>query len=172
MSTNYITDEVRALIGVQSKWEEACDPVQSSEVRRFFHATMDQHPRYWDAEWAAASRYEKPVAPPGFPVHAFRRRADDPLDTLELMADPDFDGVSRQMRAGLPKLPIPLSGVLNGGYEYEFYSYAKVGERIVCQSTFQREGKKGPMVFVVVEDNYATSDGRPLVKSVNVQIMR
>lgn len=176
MSQNYITDEVRALIGVTSPWADASHPVQESEVRRFFQATMDHHPRYWDEQWAKGSRYQKPVAPPAFPVHAFRRNADDTRDPLEAMAEPDFDGVSRQMRPGLPKIPVPLSGILNGGYEYEFYSYARVGERIVCRSSFrdiyQREGRKGPMVFVVIEDDYRTVDARPLLKSVNVNIMR
>jgi hypothetical protein len=176
MSTNYITDEVRAIIGARSDWFEACHPVQEGEVRRFFQATMDPKPRYWDEKWAAASRYGKPVAPPAFAVHAFRRKPDDLHDPLDSMGDPDFDGVSRAMRPGLPNVPVPLSGILNGGYEYEFYSYAKVGERIRCRSTYrdiyQRDGKSGPMVFVLVEDEYATADGRPLLKSMNINIMR
>ncbi|MFI4987587.1 MAG: MaoC family dehydratase N-terminal domain-containing protein, partial [Alphaproteobacteria bacterium] len=60
--------------------------------------------------------------------------------------------------------------------EYEFYSYPQVGERVVCRSRYrdiyQREGKTGPLVFVVIEDEYATKDGRPLLKSINAQIMR
>jgi hypothetical protein len=175
MSPNYITSEVLALIGVQSEWVEACHPVQESEVRRFFQAIMDPNPRYWDEQWAAGSRYGKPVAPPAFAVHAFRRRPDDAQDPLESMDDPDFDGVSRARRPGLPTIPVPLSGILNGGYEYEFYSYARVGDRILCRSAYreiyQREGKSGPLVFVVIEDEYKTSDGRPLLKSVNITIM-
>ena len=127
MSHNYITDEVRAIIGARSEWVDACHPVQESEIRRFFQATMDPNPRYWDVQWAAASRYGKPVAPPAFPVHAFRRSPDEIRDPLDSMGDPDFDGVSRALRPGLPKVPVPLSGILNGGYEYEFYSYAGVG---------------------------------------------
>jgi N-terminal half of MaoC dehydratase len=176
MSHDYITAEVRAIIGARSEWESTCHPVQESEVRRFFQATMDPHPRYWNEEWAAGSRYGKPVAPPAFPVHAMRRPPGDVRDPLDSMDDPDFDGVSRTMRPGLPSVPVPLGGILNGGYEYEFYSYARVGERIVVRSTYrdiyQREGKAGPMVFVVIEDEYQTSDGRPLLKSVNAQIMR
>jgi len=176
MSKNYITAEVKAIIGAQSEWVEACHPVQESEIRRFFQATMDPHPRYWDAKWAAESRYGKPVAPPAFAVHAFRRPADAMVDPLDLMDDPDFDGVSRALRPWLPKVPVPLPGILNGGYEYEFYSYAKVGERIVSRSRykdiFQREGKSGPMVMVLVEDEFTTSDGRPLLTSTNNNIMR
>jgi len=69
-----------------------------------------------------------------------------------------------------------LAGILNGGYEYEFCSYAKVGERIRCRSAYrdiyQRQGKSGPMVFVVIEDEYVAGDGRLLLKSINTQIMR
>jgi hypothetical protein len=176
MSKNYITDEVKAIIGAQTDWVEASHPVEESEVRRFFQATMDPHPRYWNQKWAAESRYGKPVAPPAFAVHAFRRPPDETVDPLDRMDDPDFDGVSRTLRPGLPPVPVALGGILNGGYEYEFYSYPRIGERIVSRSRYrdiyQREGKSGPMVFVLVEDEFATSDGRPLLKATNANIMR
>ena len=176
MSRNFITDEVKAIIGARTEWVEAPHPVEASEVRRFFQATMDPHPRYWNDRWAAESRYRVPVAPPAFAVHAFRRPPEATEDPLDRMDDPDFDGVSRTLRPGLPKVPVPLSGILNGGYEYEFYSYPAVGERIVSRSRykdiFQREGKSGPMVFVLVEDEFATRDGRPLLKATNTNIMR
>ena len=135
-----------------------------------------RNPRFWDAEHAAASRYGATVVPLGFPVHAFRRPADEFHDALAAAGDPDFDGLSRSMRPGLPKIPLPLSGILNGGYEYEFRSYAKVGERIMCRSSYldiyQKQGKAGPMVLVVIKDEYATADGRPLLTSLNTMIMR
>jgi hypothetical protein len=69
-----------------------------------------------------------------------------------------------------------LAGILNGGYEYEFYSYARLGDTIRCRSRYkdivQKTSKAGPMVLVVIEDEYATGDGRPLLKSINTQIMR
>ena len=109
-------------------------------------------------------------------MHAFRRRPEEVADPFDNRSDPEFDGTGRYMRPGLPKVPVPLAGILNGGYEYEFYSYAKVGERIRCRSVYrdiyQRQGKSGPMVMVVIEDEYAASDGRLLLKSINTQIMR
>lgn len=175
METNYVTDEVRALIGAESDWSEACHPVEGSEVRRFFHATMDMHPKYLDEHWAAKSRYRERVAPIGFPVHAFRRAPADP-DPLANMDDPDFDGVSRSFRPGLPAIPIPLTGVLNGGYDYEFYSYVHPGETILTRSRYrdvtQRQGRSGAMVLIYIEDEFKTGDGRPLLSSVNTMIMR
>jgi hypothetical protein len=176
MPVDYITQEVRSIIGKASAWIEASHPVETSEVRRFFQATMDPDRRYWDTVNAGKSRYGATVAPLGFPVHAFRRPPEEVADPFDNRSDPEFDGTGRYMRLGLPKVPVPLSGVLNGGYEYEFYSYAKVGERIHCRSTYrdiyQRNGKSGTMVFVIIEDEYATADGRPLLKSLNTQIMR
>lgn len=175
MSVDYITSEVLALIGTKTEWVEASDPVQSSEVRRFCHAVMDSNPKYWNAAMSA-SRYGGPVAPLAMPVHAFRRRADDPNDPLDAMSDPDFDGVSRARRVGLPEIPVPLPGILNGGYEYEFYGHALIGDRILRRSgyrdIYQKDGKSGPLVFVVVEDEYVTQDGRPLLKATSTTIMR
>ena len=177
MATNYITDDVKKIIGAQSSWVEVCHPVEASEVRRFFQAIIDPNPRYWDPGRVKSERYATPVAPPGFPVNAVRRRPDeleDPLDRSD--KDPDFDGQSRWFRPGLPRVPVPLGATLNGGYQYEFFSYAKVGERIMWRSryhdVYQRDGKNGPIIFVVMEDEYATSDGRPLLKALNTQIMR
>ena len=177
MATNYITEDVRKIIGAQSDWVEVCHPVEPSEVRRFFQAIMDPNPRYWDAGRVSSERYDRPVAPPAFPVHAIRRppgEVGDPLDLSD--KDPDFDGTSRALRPGLPRVPMPLGGTLNGGYEYEFFSYAQVGERIMWRSryrdVYQRDGKTGALIFVMIEDEYVTGDGRPLLKATNTAIMR
>jgi len=174
--TNHVTDAVRAIIGAQSTWSEATHPVEAGEVRRFFQATIDPKPVYWDDAYAKATRYGGTIAPPAFAVHAFRRGADDTADPLDAGLDHEFDGVSRMLRPGLPNVPITLPGVLNGGYEYELFSYPRIGERIKFRSTYrdiyQRDGKAGPMVLVVIEDEYATVDGRPLLKSLNTMIMR
>ncbi|AZQ68337.1 hypothetical protein EF888_15060 [Silicimonas algicola] len=171
----YLTDEIRVLVGQKSEWMRAPHPVEGSEVRRFFHATMELHAKYIDDDWAAQSRYRKRVAPIGFPVHAFRR---GPLDTdpLERMDDPDFDGVSRSFRPGLPPVPIPLPGILNGGYEYELYSHVHHGEEMLMRSNYasfvEREGRSGRMVFIAIEDEFRTAEGRPLLHSVNTMILR
>lgn len=166
-----VTDAARALIGVRSDWVEATHPVEPSELRRFVHATMDPHPRFRpDAEGGA-------VAPLAFPVHAYRRPASDPVDPLEGRGDPEFDGETRVLRPHLPRMPIPLSGVLNGGYEYEFLSHARMGESIWCRSTYrdvrQRQGRSGPMVIVTIDDEYAAGEERrPLLRSTTNLIIR
>lgn len=175
MTPNYVTEAVQALIGRQSAPVEATHPVEASEVRRFHHATMDAAPRYWDAASPGAVRAGGVVAPPAFPVHAFRRAAYE-ADPLAAEAASDFGGYGRTLRPGLPALDVPLDRLLNGGYEYEFFRYVRMGERVVCRSRYkdiyQRTGASGPMVFVVIEDEYATTDGEPLLRSLNTMILR
>lgn len=170
-----VTDAARALIGVRSDWVEATHPVEPSELRRFVHATMDSNPRHQPG--GEGGRYGGQVAPAGFPAHAYRRPASDPKDPLEGRGDPEFDGESRVMRWHLPRMPIPLSGVLNGGYAYEFFSLARAGDRIWCRSTYrdvrQRQGRSGPMVFVTIEDEFAAGEERrPLFRCTTDHIIR
>ncbi len=176
MARNYITPEVKAIIGVQSDWIDASHPVESSEVRRFYQGTMDYNPNYFDVQRAAKSRYGELIAPPAFVVHLFRRRPDDRTDPFDQAGDPDFDGASRRFREHLPRVPIPLSGSLNGGYEHEFRSYVKIGEWARCRSRYrdiyQRDGKTGPMVFIVIEDTYLNQRREPLVRTKNTIILR
>ena len=71
---------------------------------------------------------------------------------------------------------MPLPRLLNGGYEYEFFRYARVGERIYRSSTYldiyQRDGRSGPMVFVIVADMFTTDDNVPLITATTTTILR
>lgn len=171
---NYITDEVTAIIGAETELVEATHPVEASEVRRFHHATMDPAPRYWDHDWAKSSRYGNVVAPPAFPAHAFRRppNGEDPFLAMD---EPDYDGVSRSFN-GLPAVKVALPRLVNGGYEYELYRYAAVGERVFRKSRYkdivQRDGRTGSMVLIMIEDVYTNEHGEVLLKSTNTQILR
>lgn len=173
---DYITDEVRALIGVEGEVAEATHPVEGSEVRRFQHAIMDPSPRYWDGAGAKGSRYGSVVAPPTFPAFAFRRPADAP-DTLDaFIGDPDFDGHGVKAFRNLPAPPVPLRRILNGGYRYYFYRYARLGDRLFRKSRYrdiyQKNGKNGAMVFVVIDDVYMGEDRKPILVSTQTIILR
>jgi hypothetical protein len=65
---------------------------------------------------------------------------------------------------------------MNGGYEYEFFRYVRPGERIMLRSRYadiyQRNGRTGPIVFVVIEDSYETETGEKLLRSLNTIILR
>ena len=123
----YITKELLALIGAETELTEATHEVQSSETRRFYQATMDPAPRYFDVK--AGARFGGNVAPPVFPLYMFRRGhgTSDPLSTID---QPDADGHTRSFR-GLPEIKVDLPRLLNGGYEYEFFRYAKLEEAVL-----------------------------------------
>ena len=176
MPTNYITSEVKKLIGYETEWVEAYDPVEQGAIRRFYQAVMDDDPAYWDPASPGAKRYGGVVAPPMFPLHAFRRPPGTPDPLSRVAGDPNFDGVTRDFGLGLPPVPVPLPRLLNGGNEVEVYRLARPGERIRAKSRYvdiyQKEGKSGSLVFILVETVYATQEGATLLKSVQSHILR
>lgn len=175
-TTNYLTDEILAFIGVQSEPVKAWDRVEASALRRFAQAIMDDDPAYWDEENQRPSKGV--VAPPLYPLHAFRRAPStaDPLE--DAGRNPDFDGAGQGLaaRLGLPPLPLPFKRMLNGGNDVEIYALARPDDRLVATSRylqiFQKEGRTGPMIFVVIETEYATDMGELLLVSRQTQIWR
>ena len=174
--TDYITDAVTGLIGHQTDWVEACDEVERGAIRRFHQAVMDDDPVFWNDVEAKATRYEKVVAPPLFPLHAFRRPPGTPDPLNRVAGDPDFDGVTRDFGLGLPPVPISLPRLLNGGNQVEVYQLAHPGDRIRAKSKYvdiyQKEGKSGALVFILVETIYANQKGETLLKALQTHILR
>ena len=133
LSMDLLTDAIRAYIGVASTTELACDAVEPGAVRRFAQAIMDESPEY--AEGTGPNRYGGPVAPPLYVNHIVRRPLGAPDPIQQRAPDPDFDGYVPQ--AGLPEIE-PLRGfaILNGGEEFEFYRYARHGERVLVTQRY------------------------------------
>lgn len=177
-ATNYITSEVRSLIGRKGERMVASDPVDRSSVRRFAQAIMDDDPLYWDEDHAAKSRYGRIMAPPLFPLHALRRPGgtSDPLDRS--FEDSDYDGAGDVLgRMGLPDIPIPQQRLLNGGNDVRILGLAGVGDVIVTQSTYddihQKNGRSGALIFVdITTDHWVQHTGTALLRSRQVFIWR
>jgi len=170
-----LTADVLALVGVCGPVLTAPAPLAEDTLRRFCQAAMETDPIHFDADAARAAGYPGLVAPPLYPLHAFPRwpGTPDPFDALA--GDPDWDGIEL-VEDGLPPLEIGLERLLNGGVEAEIYGLAELGETIACQSRYadihDRAGRSGPMVFVVVETDYRTTDGRPLLRVRTTMIVR
>ena len=176
--TTFVTDDMRALIGVPGPKLTAPYPLGADELRRFTQGVMEGNPVHWDPAVAADSRYGEVVATPLFPMHTPTRTAPgapDPLDRLR--EDPDWDGIDRSSAfSGLPAIELPLKRILNGGTEAEFFRLAKLGDVISAQSEYtditEREGKSGPMVLVKVQTTYTNQDDEKLLVSTMTVIMR
>ncbi|GAA5233319.1 FAS1-like dehydratase domain-containing protein [Verticiella sediminum] len=164
---NTLMQQLAPYIGLQSEITMACDPVEAGAVRRHAQATMDENRAYADDN--APCRYATPVAPPLFPSLMFRRAFGAP-DPVQMRAqDPHYDGSVTAGSNGLPSLaPLHGYGVLNGGAEIELYRYARHGEQVCTRSRYadirEKEGRKGPMVVVIVENDYSTAAGELLLR--------
>lgn len=163
-----ITDEHRALIGVESPKRAAAVPVSEEMLRRFHQAVMEGNPVHWDHDVAAASRYGTVVATPLFPLHAQRRAPGEPDPFDRLKEQPDSDGTfSAGSSTGLPPVEVPLKRLLNGGTEAEFFQLARVGDVISSSSRYldiiERTGKDGnPMVIIKIATTYTNQDDEVL----------
>ena len=175
-SNRPMIDRLKEYIGAQSDWEIACDPVEAGAVRRFAQAIMDE-----DADYSvsASGRFSGPVAPPLFPTLMFRRRLGNPDPLQDNALNPDFDGVgpNSTVTRGLPDIE-PLAGyaLLNGGSEIEFFRYSRHGETVRMRSRYadisEKQTSKGPIVLVVTESEFETTDGELLMKTRRTIIRR
>jgi acyl dehydratase len=163
---DYITAEVKAVIGAEGE-VIAWDSVEAGAIRRFIQAIMDPDPIYWDTN-VASERFGGVVAPPLYPMYAFRTppNAPDPLD--EAIRNPRYHGASSFMAAlGLPELPIPLAGILNGGSDVEFFALAGVADRLTLRSMiediYQKSGRSGPLIFVRIRLEVRNQKGTVLL---------
>lgn len=158
--TTMLTDEIRGFIGAESEASAACDAIEPGAVRRYAQAIMDDDPNY--APGATPPRYGGPIAPPLYPSFMFRRPLGTPDVLSDRAEDPDFDGLVASAGDGLPELPLPGRALLNGGSEFEFFRFARHGERVVQRSRYadiyEKQSKSGPMLFVVTETEYRTGD--------------
>ncbi len=160
---------IRRFDGMEGLAKTAPMPADKDAIRRFVQAIMDRDPSYFDEDAARATKYGVVVAPPLYPVHAFRQAAGtpDPLDSLA--ADPDADGTagSDAMGFGLPPIPSPFKRLLNGGNQIEFFRCLRVGERAVARPRYAevslKQGRSGALLMVVIETEFITAEGERLL---------
>ncbi|OWT66424.1 FAS1-like dehydratase domain-containing protein [Candidimonas nitroreducens] len=154
-------------IGLESEINVACDRVEAGAVRRHAQAIMDEHSMYGAVE--ADSRYGGAVAPALFPSMMFRRPLGSVDPVQEHAQDPDYDGNVASGAAGLPPIePLRDYATLNGGAEVELFRYVRHGEQVQLKSRYldirETNGRRGPMVIVVVESEYRTSEEELLLR--------
>ena len=162
----YVTEEMRARIGVKSSRHTAPEAIGRDSLRRFLQATMDDNPQYANGN----------IAPPLYPVHAFRRPlgSPDPLDRA--LEDPEYDGSGASRATTLPGLGLPLKRRLNAGSEIEFFQLAQVGDTISETSAHhaieEKESSSGTIVLETVATEYTNQRGEPLLTVYKTSINR
>lgn len=170
-----VTDEVRSYIGVSSEADFACDAVEAGAVRRFAQAIMDEDPAYLGETNDANRRFGGPVAPPLFANHMVRRPLGTPDPVQNNAHNPLFDGIVPV--ASLPGIkPLSHLASLNGGSEFEFFRYARHGERVSLKLSYaditEKESSKGPMVLVVRQYEFRSDGGELLMRARMTTIRR
>lgn len=156
-------------VGMQGPVMRANAPLEREMLRRFVQAIMDRDPLYFDEAYAQRSRYGRLVAPPLYPVHAFRTPADGPDPLVSVQQDPEADGTfgNDGMFFGLEPIASPFKRLLNGGNEIEFFRCLAVGEVCTAQARYAdvvlKEGKSGQMLMVDIETEFRTEAGELLL---------
>lgn len=156
-------------VGRQGEPMRATSALERDTLRRFVQAIMDRDPLYFNDEYAASTVFRKVVAPPLYPVHAFRTapEAPDPLQSVQ--RDPDADGTAGNdgVYFGLEPIAHPFKRLLNGGNEIEFYRCLELHERCVARARYAnvslKEGKSGAMLLVEIETEFRTEAGELLL---------
>ena len=127
---------MRSHIGVES--QPVAYDIEKGAVAKFARAIGDPNPLYTDEIAARNSRFGGLIAPPTF------------------------------LRSLLPgryttAFPDPYSFVLDAGSDYRFLAAVRVGERVAVTrrivDMFEKQGKLGPMLFLVQEVRYENQLG-------------
>ncbi len=147
-----ITPEIEAMVG-KEKVYPGFEEIGRAIIRRFAIAVGDTNPLYWDEEYAKKSRYRGIIAPP---TMIFELNHNIGLEIGEDGAAVDAFG----------RLPPPFETVIRGGNEYEFYQPVRPDDIVTATQRIaqisERQGKAGPMVFVVNELTYCNQRGEKL----------
>ncbi len=159
-----ITDEVRSWIGRETEpWTVEVTP---RDIKRFAVATDDLNPLYYDKEYAQKSRYGGLIAPPLF----YMVPLTDPMPESALRPD----GLPYEGKFPIP--PTPLPRLVDGGTEIEFFVPIRVGDTLTGRSKivdiYQKEGRTGPLIFVVRETTYTNQKGEVVLTEKSTTILR
>jgi acyl dehydratase len=159
-----ITDEIHSWIGHETPpWTIAASQL---DIKRFAVATDDVNPLYVDEEYAQKSRYGGIIAPPLF----YMAPLTNPVPESALRPD----GLPYEGKFPIP--PTPLPRLLDGGTEIEFFAPIRAGDTITgrCKivDIYQKEGRSGPLIFVVRESTYTNQNGEVVLIEKGAAILR
>ena len=134
-----VMEKLKNMVGVEA--EPEVFEVEKGHVKRFAQAIGDPNPLWQDEEYARQSRYGSIIAPPTF---------------LQ-------DEGTIKFADNLMEIINPVRGFLNGGMEVECYKPMRPGDIITTRAKlgdiYEKQGKIGKMLFMVVEVSYTNQQG-------------
>jgi len=133
--------------------------VTQKDIRRFALSIGDTNPLFRDDDFAKANGYEGVIAPAMF--HTVYSMPEDELDRL------DEAGLGPNMGPRF-EVPVPgFPGAVAGGRDIHFGDPIRPGDVISVQETvvdvYEKEGRMGPMIFVISEFTYKNQSGQVVV---------
>lgn len=130
-----ITQQMREQIGKEISFGQPFE-VEKGAIRSMAEAMNFPNPLYLDEKYAFSKGHSSVLAPPGFASYDLPLGA--PLAVL--------------------KFPFEIASGLHGGDEWEYFQDIHAGDVLTPKGKiidlFEREGKRGKMLFVVSEVNF------------------
>ena len=161
MPGTLITEEIASLIGQETAPERNRFPISAEMAYDVADAIEDLNPLYVDADYAQRSRFGGLLCPP--------------LAAWKDIAPPiGYFGAGQEWHFEVP-LPFNSYG-LNGGSDWQFLAPAYVGSWVTRQfrvlDIFEKQGRSGPLVFIVREETQSDQHGTRLSTAKRVSIHR
>ena len=151
-----IPEEIKKLIGTSGspKFYE----VEKGAIRRFADAVGDDSPLYHDEEYARKSKYGSIIAPPGFFGWPLDQAGNSPLAV----------DIPPELESAFEQAGYPLSLVLDGGMEYEFFLPVRAGDVLsavtIVRNLRERSNETGSIIVSFLDTTYHNQDGELVAK--------
>ncbi len=156
----YVTDEMLASTGVWGP-SRSSYPITETDIRRWAMAThYPKHPPriYWDAEYAATTRYQSIIAPPDF--NPFAWSIERPAALARGLSGRRPDGK-------------PLTG-MNGGQTDTYGVPMRPGDVISARSRLigweEREGRLGHTLYVRTEIEWRNQNDELVKTRISISV--
>ena len=159
-----LPEEIKKLIGTSGQIQ--LYEVEKGAIRRFADAVDDPNPLYYDEEYAKNSKYGSIIAPPGFFGWPLKQTRNSPLAI----------NIPLELESAFAQAGYPLSLVLDGGMEYEFFLPVHVGDVLSATTTVrslrERSSENGTIIVAFLDTTYHNQHGVLVAKQQAMFIRR
>ena len=159
-----LPEEIKKLIGTSGQIQFY--EVEKGGIRLFADAVDDANPLYHDEEYARNSKYGAIIAPPGFFGWPLKRVRNSPLAI----------DIPPELESAFEKADYPLSLVLDGGMEYEFFLPVHAGDVLSATTTVrslrERSSETGTIIVAFLDTTYHNQAGALVAKQQAMFIRR